>query len=53
MADIVDTATQAGSFNTLVTAIKAANLVDTLKGASPSLFLPPLMKLLLNYPPEP
>ncbi|AFZ30970.1 beta-Ig-H3/fasciclin [Gloeocapsa sp. PCC 7428] len=35
MADIVDTAVKAGSFDTLVTAIKAANLVDTLKGAGP------------------
>ncbi|MBD2016833.1 fasciclin domain-containing protein [Microcoleus sp. FACHB-53] len=35
MADIVDTAVKAGSFNTLVTAIKAAELVDTLKGAGP------------------
>lgn len=35
MADIVDTAVKAGSFSTLVTAIKAAKLVDTLKGAGP------------------
>jgi uncharacterized surface protein with fasciclin (FAS1) repeats len=35
MADIVDTASNAGSFSTLVTAIKAANLVDTLKGEGP------------------
>lgn len=35
MADIVDTAVSAGSFNTLVAAVKAANLVDTLKGAGP------------------
>ncbi|BBD60971.1 beta-Ig-H3/fasciclin [Nostoc sp. HK-01] len=35
MADIIDTAVKAGSFNTLVAAIKAANLVDTLKGAGP------------------
>ncbi|MEZ5472400.1 MAG: fasciclin domain-containing protein [Marinicella sp.] len=33
--DIVDTAVAAGSFNTLVTAIKAADLVDTLKGDGP------------------
>ncbi len=31
MADIVDTAIAAGSFKTLVTAVKAAGLVDTLK----------------------
>jgi uncharacterized surface protein with fasciclin (FAS1) repeats len=33
--DIVDTAIAAGDFKTLVTAIKAAGLVDTLKGAGP------------------
>ena len=35
MADIVDTAVSAGSFTTLVAAVKAAGLVDTLKGAGP------------------
>jgi len=34
-ADIVDTAVSAGSFNTLVTAVKAAGLVGTLKGNGP------------------
>ena len=33
--DIVDTAVSAGSFNTLVTAVQAAGLVDTLKGEGP------------------
>ncbi len=33
--DIVDTAVSAKSFNTLVTALKAADLVDTLKGPGP------------------
>ena len=33
--DIVDTAVAAGSFNTLATALKAAGLVDTLKGTGP------------------
>jgi len=33
--DIVDTAVSAGDFNTLVTAIKAADLVETLKGKGP------------------
>lgn len=33
--DIVDTAIGAGSFNTLVTAVKAAGLVNTLKGKGP------------------
>ena len=34
-ADIVDTAVEADSFKTLVTAVKAADLVDTLKGEGP------------------
>ncbi len=33
--DIVETAVAAGSFNTLVAAVKAAGLVETLKGAGP------------------
>lgn len=33
--DIVDTAVAAGSFNTLVAAVKAAGLVETLKGDGP------------------
>jgi uncharacterized surface protein with fasciclin (FAS1) repeats len=33
--DIVDTAVAAGSFNTLAAALKAADLVDALKGAGP------------------
>jgi uncharacterized surface protein with fasciclin (FAS1) repeats len=35
MHDIVDTAVTAGSFKTLVAAVTAAGLVDTLKGAGP------------------
>ena len=35
MADIVDTAVAAGSFTTLVAAVQAAGLVDTLKGPGP------------------
>ena len=34
-ADIVDVAAENGSFNTLVAAVKAAGLVDTLKGEGP------------------
>ena len=34
-ADIVDTAVAAGSFDTLVAAVQAAGLVDTLKGDGP------------------
>jgi uncharacterized surface protein with fasciclin (FAS1) repeats len=33
--DIIDTAVSAGNFNTLVAAVKAADLVETLKGAGP------------------
>lgn len=33
--DIVDTAVEAGTFKTLVTAVKAAELVETLKGKGP------------------
>lgn len=33
--DIVDTAANAGTFNTLVAAVEAAELVDTLKGDGP------------------
>jgi len=35
MGDIVDTAVAAGNFNTLVAAVEAAGLVDTLKSAGP------------------
>jgi uncharacterized surface protein with fasciclin (FAS1) repeats len=35
MSDIVDTAVGAGSFSTLATALQAAGLVNTLKGAGP------------------
>ncbi|PSN17884.1 fasciclin [filamentous cyanobacterium CCP5] len=35
MADIIDTAVGSGDFKTLVTAIKAADLVKTLKGKGP------------------
>jgi uncharacterized surface protein with fasciclin (FAS1) repeats len=35
MADIVDTAVNAGSFSTLVSAVQAAGLVETLKSAGP------------------
>ena len=34
-ADVVDTAVAAGSFKTLVAAVQAAGLVDTLKGRGP------------------
>ena len=34
-ADIIDTAVAAGNFSTLATALKAAGLVETLKGPGP------------------
>ena len=39
--DIVDTAVAAGSFNTLVTAVKTADLVSALKGKGPFTILAP------------
>ena len=39
--DIVDTAVAAGSFKTLAAALKAADLVDTLKGKGPFTVLAP------------
>ncbi|KPM01760.1 fasciclin domain-containing protein [Vibrio splendidus] len=39
--DIVDVAAENGSFNTLVAAVKAADLVDTLKGEGPFTVLAP------------
>lgn len=38
--DIVDTAVKAGNFKTLVAAVQAAGLVDTLKGPGPFTVLP-------------
>ncbi|KKG16508.1 hypothetical protein EO98_10730, partial [Methanosarcina sp. 2.H.T.1A.6] len=35
MPDIIETATQAGNFTTLLAAIGAANLTETLKGEGP------------------
>ncbi|MEZ8782418.1 fasciclin domain-containing protein [Vibrio splendidus] len=39
--DIVDVAAENGSFNTLVAAVKAADLIDTLKGEGPFTVLAP------------
>lgn len=41
MTDIIDTAIQAGSLNTLVTAIETASLVNILKGTGPFTLLAP------------
>lgn len=41
MANILDTAANSGSFNTLVEAVKVTGLTDTLKGAGPfTIFAP-------------
>ncbi|HEX8984530.1 MAG TPA: fasciclin domain-containing protein [Bryobacteraceae bacterium] len=49
-ADIVDTAVAAGNFNTLVTAIQAAGLVDTLKGPGPFTVFAPSDEAFANLP---
>jgi uncharacterized surface protein with fasciclin (FAS1) repeats len=48
--DIVDTAV-AGGFNTLVTAVKAADLVDTLKGKGPFTVFAPTDAAFAKLPP--
>ena len=48
MPDIVDIAVGAGSFQTLVTAVQVANLVDALKSPGPLLSLHPMTMLLRN-----
>jgi uncharacterized surface protein with fasciclin (FAS1) repeats len=50
-ADIVDTAVAAGSFNTLVTAVKAAGLVKTLKGRGPYTVFAPNDAAFAKLPP--
>jgi uncharacterized surface protein with fasciclin (FAS1) repeats len=49
--DIVDTAVKAGSFNTLAKALKAADLVDTLKGPGPYTVFAPTDEAFNNLPP--
>jgi uncharacterized surface protein with fasciclin (FAS1) repeats len=49
--DIVDTAVGAGSFNTLVAAVKEAGLVDTLKGAGPFTVFAPTDEAFAKLPP--
>ena len=48
--DIVDTAVAAGSFKTLVAAVKAAGLVDTLKGDGPFTVLAPTDEAFAKLP---
>ena len=52
MADIVETAIAAGSFNTLVTALQAAGLVDTLKGTGPFTVFAPTDAAFAKLPAE-
>lgn len=49
--DIVDTAVGAGSFKTLVAAVKAADLVGTLKGAGPFTVFAPTDEAFAKLPP--
>jgi len=48
--DIVDTAVAAGSFKTLVAAVKAAGLVETLKGEGPFTVLAPTDEAFAKLP---
>ena len=48
--DIVDTAVEAGSFKTLAAALKAAGLVDTLKGDGPFTVLAPTDEAFAKLP---
>jgi uncharacterized surface protein with fasciclin (FAS1) repeats len=50
-ADIVDTAVAAGQFKTLVTAVKAAGLVGTLKGKGPYTVFAPTDAAFAKLPP--
>ena len=49
-ADIVDTAASKEMFSTLVAAVKAADLVDTLKGDGPFTVFAPTNKAFSNLP---
>ncbi|NJR64912.1 MAG: fasciclin domain-containing protein [Leptolyngbyaceae cyanobacterium CRU_2_3] len=51
MADIVDIAVSAGSFSTLVTAVQAAGLVETLKSAGPFTVFAPNDEAFAKLPP--
>ncbi len=51
MADIVDIAVGAGSFQTLVTAVQVAGLVDTLKGPGPFTVFAPNDDAFAKLPP--
>ena len=49
--DVVDTAVSAGTFNTLATALKAAGLVETLKGPGPFTVFAPTDAAFAKIPP--
>jgi uncharacterized surface protein with fasciclin (FAS1) repeats len=51
MSDIVETAVSAGSFRTLVTAVQAAGLVDTLKSPGPFTVFAPSDEAFSKLPP--
>ena len=51
MADIVELAVSAGSFQTLVTAVQAAGLVDTLKSPGPFTVFAPTDDAFAKLPP--
>jgi uncharacterized surface protein with fasciclin (FAS1) repeats len=50
MADIVETAINAGSFNTLVKALETADLVDTLKSPGPFTVFAPVDEVFTRMP---
>jgi uncharacterized surface protein with fasciclin (FAS1) repeats len=50
MADLVETAVQAGSFNTLVKAVEAADLVDFLKSPGPYTVFAPVDEAFARLP---
>ena len=50
--DIVETAVAAGSFNTLATALRAAGLVETLKGKGPFTVFAPTDAAFARIPPD-
>ena len=51
-SDIVETATSAGSFGTLLTAVQAAGLEDTLKGDGPFTLFAPTDEAFAQIPPD-
>lgn len=50
MADLVETAVQAGSFNTLIKAVEAADLVDILKSPGPYTVFAPVDEAFARLP---